>query len=250
MREFRANDVVILEGLRCSGTAHDGCQKACMIFWREAWLNKVDAATPESKVDSTGSASLRARLKTSMGPTTYFCQASELLKATNDLSRWQRFAKCFSDVRAGNCSALQMAERIGIWLFWRIRRMFLGHYARGRNKSTPLEGLSLRPGEWIEVKSKESIVETLNEDGRNRGLSFSPAMRRFCGAQCRVKGRIDRIIVDGTGEMRQLRDTVCLEGSLCGCAHTAFGGCSRCEVVYWREIWLRRTQKDRSECAG
>ena len=40
MRAFPDDDVVVLEGLRCSGAAHDGCQKACMIFWREAWLAK------------------------------------------------------------------------------------------------------------------------------------------------------------------------------------------------------------------
>ena len=40
MRVFESDDVVTLEGLRCSGAAHDGCQKACTIFWREGWLRK------------------------------------------------------------------------------------------------------------------------------------------------------------------------------------------------------------------
>ena len=31
MRSFPDDDVVILEGMRCDGTAHDGCQKACHI---------------------------------------------------------------------------------------------------------------------------------------------------------------------------------------------------------------------------
>jgi hypothetical protein len=242
MRGFRRNDVVTLDGLRCSGAAHDGCQKACMIFWRDAWLRKVQDASVQSKVDSGGVERLRTRLKTMTGPTTYFCQASELLKATKTLSRWERFGKCFSEVRAGNCSALQMVERLGIWLVWRIRRKVLGQYARGSNKSTPVESLNLQPGESIEVKSMQSIKETLNESGRNRGLYFSPDMRLLCGGRHRVKGRIDKIVVDGTGEMRQLRNTVYLEGSLCGCASTAFGGCSRSEFVYWREIWLRRSR--------
>ena len=55
-----------------------------------------------------------------------------------------------------------------------------------------------------------------------------------------MEKRIDKLIVDGTGEMRRLRNTVYLEGSMCGCAHVAFGGCSRREFVYWREIWLSR----------
>jgi hypothetical protein len=241
MRGFRGNDVVTLEDVRCSGQAHDGCQKACTIFWREAWLRKVEDASVQPQHDLDGRGRLQARLKTSTGPKTYFCQAGELLKATDDLSRWQRLGKCFSEVRAGNCSALQMALRLGIWLFWRIRRTLLGEYARGNNTSTPMESLNLQHEEWVEVKSIEKIIETLDETGRNRGLYFAPNMRLLCGGQYRVKGRIDKAIVDGTGEMRQFRNTVCLEGSLCGCASTAFGGCSRCEFVYWREIWLRRS---------
>src|SRR2546423_6766427 len=94
MLGFRTDDVVLLDGLRCSGAAHDGCQKACMIFWREAWLRKVQDATAPSQVTSEGMERLRVRLKTLTGPKTYFCQASELLKATTVLSRWERFGTC------------------------------------------------------------------------------------------------------------------------------------------------------------
>jgi hypothetical protein len=125
--------------------------------------------------------------------------------------------------------------------------VFLGVYARGTRNSTPAAGLNLQPGEWVEVKSMQSIRETLDERGYNRGLYFSPDMRLWCGRRCRVKGRLDKIIVDGTGQMRQLRDTVCLEGSTCGCSYMGFGmnGCSRCELTYWREIWLRRVDGHR-----
>lgn len=76
-------------------------------------------------------------------------------------------------------------------------------------------------------------------------LSFSPALRvciaRIPGRRYRVKGRLDRLISDGTGEMRKLKNTVLLEGVTCRCSYLGFGvgGCSRCEFV--REIWLRRS---------
>ena len=41
-REFLNNDVFLLKGLRCSGTNHDGCQRLCAIFWKRAWLKKVE----------------------------------------------------------------------------------------------------------------------------------------------------------------------------------------------------------------
>jgi len=240
MLGFRSDDILLLDGLRCSGVDHDGCEKACMIFWREAWLRKAEAQGPESKVDPRDTDQLRARLKTSTGPNKYFCQASELLNATGPLSRLERFTKCFREISAGNCNVFQMAERIGIWVFWKVRRVFLGPYGRGDKKTTPVESLNLRAGDCVEVKSMESIRQTLNEKAHNRGLWFSPDMRLLCGREQRVEKRVEKIIVDGTGEMRQLRNTVFLEGSHCSCPHVAFGGCPRNEYVYWREIWLRR----------
>jgi len=238
-RKFRTDDVILLDGVRCSGACHDGCQKACMIFWREAWLRKVDATTVESEPAFADSERLRARLKTSTAPATYFCQASELLKATEPLSRWDRIKGCLGEVRVGNCSALEMGQRIGRWLFWKIRWKLLGPYGRGKNKSMPMESLNLQADEWVEVKSIKNIKETLNEAACNRGLVFMPDMRVLCGKRQRVERRIEKIIVDGTGEMRQLHNTVFLEGSHCGCVY-ALGGCPRNEFSYWREIWLRR----------
>ena len=241
MRLFRSDDVVLLDQLRCSGADHDGCQKACTIFWREAWLRKVEHSTvPAVAGSGAGSERLRARLKTKAGPKTYFCQASEILKATNHMSRKERFTKCVSEIREGNCSIGEMAVRLATWMFWRIRRVFLGPYARGINTATPMESLNLKAGEWVEVKPMENIVQTLDKAANNRGLWFSPDMRLSCGQRRQIEKRIEKIIVDGTGEMRQLRNTVFIEGSLCGCPYVAFGGCSRSEYVYWREIWLRR----------
>jgi hypothetical protein len=245
MRKFPAEDVFLLEGSRCSGVAHDGCQKACTVFWREAWLQKASGRNSvQSSVDLEDSKWLRARLKTMGGPKTYFCQASEILNATVELSRWERFGKCFSEVRTGNCGVLEMAQRLTAWLFWKARASFLGAYARGNQKATPSESLDLRPGEWIEIKPLASIAETLNDRGYNRGLFFTPAMGRSCGEKYSVKGKIEKIIVDGTGEMRQLRNTAFLDGSYCGCSGVAFGGCPRGEFAYWRDIWLRRAEAE------
>jgi hypothetical protein len=240
LRGFTKDDVVLLDGLRCSGADHGGCQKGCLIFWREAWVRKVEDTAPSNDLDLKDRERLRARLKTLVRPNFYFCQASELLKVTKTLSQREKIANCFREVRAGNCGPSEMAGRIGIWLLWRIRRIILGTYARGNKKSTPTNSLNLQPGERVEVKSLDGIVETLNETARNRGLVFFPNMRLLCGREQQVERRLDKIIVDGTGEMRQLHNTVYLEGSHCGCPYLAFGGCSRGEFAYWREIWLRR----------
>lgn len=240
LRSFRNNDVVLLEGLRCSGADHDGCQKSCSIFWREAWLRKVDENT-SSQCDTDSIEQLRSTLKTKVGPITYFCQASEILRATKALSKSERYAKCVEEVRFGNCGMFEMVRRVGIFLFWKIHRRLFGHYAKGTLKPTPIQSLNLRPGELVQVKPLENITGTLDETASNRGLWFSPSMRLSCNQQKRVERRIEKLIVDGTGEMRQLKNTVFLEDSHCSCPHIALGGCSRQEYVYWREIWLQRS---------
>jgi hypothetical protein len=85
------------------------------------------------------------------------------------------------------------------------------------------------------------IVQTLDHKARNRGLHFTPDMARSCSRAQTVEARLEKIIVDGTGEMRQVCNTVYLDGSYCGCSHVAFGGCPRQEFSYWREIWLERS---------
>lgn len=244
-RGFKINDVVTLENLRCSGTNHDGCQKACMIFWREGWLRKVEDSAVHSKTKLEESHQLQARLKVSTDQKTYFCQASELANFTCALSRWQRIGKFFNGLRDGNLSAKQISKSIGIWLFWKIHRTFLGVYPHGSQKDSPSGSLSLQPGEWVEVRSIKGIKETLNVRGANRGLQFFSGMHLYCGKQYQVKGRLDRIIEDGTGRMRKLGNTVLLEESTCRCAYLGFGmaGCCRREFAYWREVWLRRPDR-------
>jgi hypothetical protein len=143
-----------------------------------------------------------------------------------------------------------MTRRVATWVYWKTRKAVAGAYARGTQLSTPVESLDLHRGELIEIKSLPNIAETLDRRAYNRGLFFTPAMGQACGEKHRVEGRIEKIIVDGTGEMRQLRNTAFLEGSFCGCSCVAFGGCPRGEFAYWREIWLRRVEAASVEVAS
>jgi len=241
-RTFPADAVVTLEGVRCSGLAHEGCPKACMIFWHEAWLRTTDANPSQPEVDLAEIESLRSRLRASTDATTWYCQASELPKATRPMSRLDRVTRYVGGLTAGNFGVREMARDLGVSLYWWARTKLLGVYPRGRGKPPRFEGLDLQPGEWVEVRPLPEIIETLDENGQNSGLLFSPDMRRWCGRKARVKQRLHKIIVDGTGRIRKLRNTVILEDATCGCAWMGPGmaGCCRREFTYWREAWLRR----------
>ena len=100
----RMDETVHLEGLRCDGQAHGGCQAECLLFWKEAWLKPVDgglqpgdghAERPGSPVSEAQLAGLQATTRQTPAPgdaeDRYRCQATELLKATSEVRRRDRW---------------------------------------------------------------------------------------------------------------------------------------------------------------
>jgi hypothetical protein len=111
----------------------------------------------------------------------------------------------------------------------------------GSLKRTPVENLDLQVGEWVIVKSREEIMRTLDTHGRNRGLTFESEMIPYCGKRYRVMRRVERIIDEASGRMKELSDvSVILENVICAAAYRR--ACPRANYLFWREIWLRRTE--------
>ena len=109
----------------------------------------------------------------------------------------------------------------------------------GPNKRTPTQSLDLEPGERARIKSAAEIVETLDRSSMNRGLRISTAMTLNCGRDYTVGDKVDRMIMETTGEMREVKNTVSLQGLECLCYYQ-FGSCPRGDLQFWREIWLER----------
>jgi len=61
---------------------------------------------------------------------------------------------------------------------------------------------------------------------------------RGCG---KYKVRKSCLILEATGEMREMENTVIREELNCTCKNV-LGGCPRQDPVYWREIWLARVE--------
>jgi hypothetical protein len=142
---------------------------------------------------------------------------------------------------SGNYGALEMLRNIVVWICVRGREKVLGPYPAGKLQKTPVEVLNLQVGELVEVKSLAEIKQTLDRRGWNRGLHFAPEMIPYCGRRLRVAARADQMIMEGTGVMRSMKNTVILENVVCDSATWAFGACPRQDYMYWREIWLKRS---------
>lgn len=142
-----------------------------------------------------------------------------------------------------------LSEAFGIAIT-RVRR-FLTDRGNGTKVVQPgtrssAEVLNLQPGELVRVKSESEILKTLDSCGRNRGLAWIPCMRKYCGQECRVYKRVERIILETTGEIRRAKNTVLLEGVIC----EGLYGCDRSCFPFWREVWLERVRAGEDDGVG
>jgi hypothetical protein len=252
VRRFPANDVVILDGPRCDGQSHGGCKHGCRIFWKEAWLRPLDAGAATER-SAAGIEELRGRLKVKSDERHYFCQSTELLKATEAFPRTQRLWTIripLREIRSGDVSLLQVLRLFVLWAWQRMwRALGSDRRLRGPHKRTPNVSLGLKPGETVRVKRLAQILETLDQHGRNRGMGICYEMMRCCGLEAEVRYRVDRLIDERTGTMREISDTVTLQNigqnaalsEECLC-NGQLGDCPRGELMYWREIWLERVK--------
>jgi hypothetical protein len=259
-RRFAKNDVVTLEGLRCDGGGHDGCKRGCRIYWKEAWLRPTEGSEPVVPVDEAALAELRARLKVKADEERYFCQSTELLRSTEAfpgrMKPWLvRIA--FRQIRQQDLSPWETAKLFVRWLRLRIHRAISGDdRLRGpHTKGTPVAVLDLKPGELVRIKDFGQIVATLDRKKRNRGINICHEMTRCCGEVAEVRYRVNRLIAERSGKMRELHHSVTLQGpdgepSLCDecLCYGEMGDCPRGELMYWREIWLERMHEQGQVC--
>jgi hypothetical protein len=233
----RVKEAVFLEGARCDGHAHGGCQMGCLLFWKEAWLKPADTA-PVGR--TTLPAAKNTGGQTFLSGSKYCCQATQLVKAATRLPWWD-VRQYVRDLLHGDLTLRQFAGMLPLLTFrklqsWCGRESSLA--VPGQQKQTTSHSLNLQPGELVEVKSRAEIEATLDTQGRNKGLGFADEMLHFCGRRFRVAQRVERLIIEWTGEMRKLSDTVALEDVVC--QGLAMRGCPRQCCHLWREIWLKR----------
>lgn len=265
----RMQNAVHLEGLRCDGSAHGGCQAACLLYWKEAWLKRVDGPAERGQIAQSGvrldpsvkigicdAEALERATQVALGggaKIRYRCQATELVRATSPLPWWEP-GQYVEDVASGNFSWREIARGLAIHLYNKMQKLWGGYQypairpSAGKALATPL--LNLQPGELVQVRSKEEIEATLRAgvQANNRGLTFDAEMLPYCGRTFRVLRRVERIVNERTGEMINIRnDCIMLEGVVCGGLLSRNRvGCSRAIYPYWREAWLRRVEGNSS----
>ena len=254
----KMENAVHLTDSRCDGTAHGGCQTACLLYWKEAWLKRVEPGAASSATAGRIDLSLlEINTRKEPGPDgepRYSCQATELLRAAPACLSRLGLRPYVTDVNTGNVSALASLKAYLVVLFNRLQGISKRHlprrlrfrdgqpwrFVKGRLVGpTPTSHLDLQPGEMVRIKTREQIEATLNEDRLNRGMGFEEEMSRYCGRTARVQARVTKCLDEKTGRMLTMKNPcIVLEGLVC--AGVYHGSCPRQFIPFWREIWLER----------
>lgn len=110
-----------------------------------------------------------------------------------------------------------------------------------KKKEVKRYNLNLQPGEFVRVRTMEEIQATLDDRRKLRGLYFMNEMDEFCGKEYRVFKKVEKYILESTGEMRSMKSpTYYLEGVYCNGSY--HNGCDKSCFLMWKEEWLERVQ--------
>jgi len=237
MRQFE--HTVFLKEVRCDGNSHGGCGRACLIFWKEAWLKRS-----RSIASSNGFHLLkvcRADLESlAMADGQFFCQSTEILNASKPLPWWEP-KQYLWDLKYNRMSIVQFIQSLLIAVYNKVAdvcKLKSWRFVAGSAGDFRSESLNLQPGELVRVKSLSQIKQTLDSAGKHQNLLFAPTMRSFCGQVLKVQDRVENIVLEATPRQRKIKDTVLLEGATCdGICHRL---CPRQSFLFWRECWLER----------
>lgn len=102
----------------------------------------------------------------------------------------------------------------------------------------PPRGWRPAVGDWVEVRSPDEILATLDGEGDTARMPFMPEMLRFAGQRFQVTASAHKTCDTArrTGG-RKVRDAVHLADLRCdGSAH---GGCQAECLLFWKSRWLK-----------
>lgn len=124
------------------------------------------------------------------------------------------------------------------------------HFYRWMESSTmnpekaAMEGVKIKTeplvaGDWVHVKSREEIEETLDRWKEFKGCAFLEYMSQYCGTDQRVLQPLERFLDERDYKVKKCRGVVLLENVICR-GTPVFGRCDRCCYLFWREEWLEK----------
>lgn len=275
-------DAVFLDDAWCDGQAYGGCEMACSIVWKEAWLRREadgevpTPSRPDYRLDAlVWNACRRPAADPAADDYVFSCQAVKMPAATRPLAWWS-VRQYVVDYTSGNVPLGTLLARISFIFYSRLVSAGVGFGAPLRwlynavqslrgggvpypvhagqvppGTKTPSVDLGLKAGDLVRVKSADQIMATVDRRLMNRGMGFHTEMVPYCGKTFRIKQRLNKIINEKTGRLITLKNScLVLDGVGCHGRFTDPVSCPRALPPYWREIWLERVDAEQVTAAA
>jgi len=241
-RTRRLEDTVHLE-TRCDGSAHDGCQAGCLLYWKLAWLKPINRNVKANGLVVLGAdipvkpgcseAEVWANTQvpdTKGGAPSYICQATQIPHATAPLAWWD-LRQYMEDYTSGNVGLGRVASALFYSVYYHLSHAGIGlgpamrwfydksHRVWGgtlfprtpgripQGQPTPSGTLNLQAGELVRVKAHEEILKTVDSSNKNRGMYWDAELVPYCGGTFRVLKRVTRLIDEKTSKMVEMKRT-------------------------------------------
>lgn len=141
----RMFNAVHLNGLRCTGESHGGCQARCLIFWKESWLKKVHPNTGTAigpplegplshksygvhtgctELDVVAGTQAQTEEVNANGPV-FMCQSTKISQATVPW-RWWDLRQYVEDYTSGNVRLSQFVVAFVVFAWDQLASAGLG----------------------------------------------------------------------------------------------------------------------------
>ncbi|HEX9935149.1 MAG TPA: hypothetical protein VGB38_08135 [bacterium] len=99
----------------------------------------------------------------------------------------------------------------------------------------------IREGDWVCIRSREEIGETLDGWKFLGGCRFMDEMYAYCGQRHRVFKQVRNILDERTLRMHKSKDLFILDGLYCK-GSWPFKECDRCCFFFWKKAWLKKVE--------
>jgi len=108
------------------------------------------------------------------------------------------------------------------------------------------KSVKFKVGDWVEVRSKEEILRSLDSKGQLDGMPFMPEMLQFCGQTFPVY-KSGHKSCDPDLFSRRIEDSAHIQARCDGSAH---GGCQAGCLLTWKAAWLKPAEPNASSASS
>lgn len=105
---------------------------------------------------------------------------------------------------------------------------------------------SLKEGDIVKIRSKDEILQTLDENNRLGGCSIMNEMWKYCGSKQKLLKKVNYFYDERKMKFLKTKNIVLLEGLHCsGNLSESMPQCNRYCLFFWREEWLEKIGEEK-----